>query len=490
MDVIESNLFVILKTDLYTCFKNAVWLLFIIDIIICKFLFLSQSTRRMFSFGLYGIQICLFLQIQKRNTFLMFISLLSIKNVLNKSKKLAQQTSSSFKVETISMLVITLSIFLAQGNFEILYCPNQDIVFSKIISNNSPIIPLLNIKDNNWVISLGCTDEQLEEGRSFFQKSISISNCLFSRSLVFSGNGAVIYVSDGSYSMNVNYSMFYRCFCSLDGGAIWFSSSDSNLRMTCANNCSCGASSSYNCNFGYLQASQVNQVEYLSVSKCSHTTRGYYSICLQEGDQRAENTNSSMNNADYGSGISFVSPSSLTSSHNTFSNNNVSHGICIYFYSISGTIIMSYSNIVHNNSPFQYGVIFVSGAGSRKMMYCVIQNNIDYLFCVVNGFLEVSHSFIDHSSASYSYETKVSTETNNSFIKTQTYIIEYKGSLICKFPTQSQDSSTKSGISWISYSIIFVLFITLLAFLYFYRKTASNLLDMLKLEKRLQNDFG
>jgi len=102
----------------------------------------------------------------------------------------------------------------------------------------------------------------------------------------------------------------------------------------------------------------------------------------------------------------------------------------------------------------------------------------------------VSHSFIDHSSASYSFETEVSTETNNSFMKTQTYSIEYKSSLVCKFPTQSQDSSTKSGMSWIVYSIIFVLFITLLAFLYFYRKTASNLLDILKLEKRLQNDFG
>jgi len=30
---------------------------------------------------------------------------------------------------------------------------------------------------------------------------------------------------------------------------------------------------------------------------------------------------------------------------------------------------MSYTNIVYNNSPSQYGVEYVDGAGSRNMMY-------------------------------------------------------------------------------------------------------------------------
>ena len=81
----------------------------------------------------------------------------------------------------------------------------------------------------------------------------------------------------------------------------------------------------------------MNQVEYLSVSNCSHTTSGYESIRLDYGDQRVDNTNSSMNNAVQISGIGIPSPSSFTSSHFTFSNNKVSHSICIYFYSSSET---------------------------------------------------------------------------------------------------------------------------------------------------------
>jgi len=62
--------------------------------------------------------------------------------------------------------------------------------------------------------------------------------------------------------------------------------------MICANSCSASGK-----HFAYHQASQVNQVEYLSVSNCSHTTSGYDPICLVYGYQRVDNTNSSMNNA-------------------------------------------------------------------------------------------------------------------------------------------------------------------------------------------------
>ena len=74
---------------------------------------------------------------------------------------------------------------------------------------------------------------------------------------------------------------------------------------------------------------------------------------------------------------------------------------------------MSYANIVHNNSPSQYGVVYVYGAGSRKMMYCIFKNNQNYLFCVWEGSLEVSHSFIDHSGSSFSTSIVVSTSNNN-----------------------------------------------------------------------------
>jgi len=281
------------------------------------------------------------------------------------------------------------------------------------------------LNDNEIIcnVGLGCESESIDQRRSYVNVSIDISNCFFKRSSSFSGMGGVICVSVSSCSMNVNYWMFHNCVCSSFGGAIYFSSSNSYLRMICANSCS--ASSWYH--FAILSASQVNQVEYLSVSNCSHATSGYNSIYLSSGDQRADNTNSSMNNAIGYSGISISSPSSFTSSHFTFSNNNVSYGICIGFY--FKTVLMSYSNIVHNNSPSSGGVTYVYGA-FLMMMYCIFKNNQNTLFCVYQGSLEVSHSFIDHS-GSFSTSTAVSTSNNNSFTNTITYQLQFFNSIHC-----------------------------------------------------------
>jgi len=91
---------------------------------------------------------------------------------------------------------------------------------------------------------------------------------------------------------------------------------------------------------------------------------------------------------------------------------------------------MSYANIVHNNSP-SYGIVYVSGAGSRKMMYCIFKNNQNFLFNVFGGSLEVSHSFIDHSASSFSTSTAVSTSNNNSFTNTITYQLQFFNDLHC-----------------------------------------------------------
>jgi len=127
------------------------------------------------------------------------------------------------------------------------------------------------LNDNEIIcnVGLGCENESIDQGRSYVDKNINISNCFFSRYSSYSGHGGVIYVYGGSYSMNVIYSMFYKCVCSSYGGAIYFSSSNSYLRMICANRCS-----AFYGHFAYLHASQVNHVEYLSVSNCSHTTSG------------------------------------------------------------------------------------------------------------------------------------------------------------------------------------------------------------------------
>ena len=64
------------------------------------------------------------------------------------------------------------------------------------------------------------------------------------------------------------------------------------------------------------------------------------------------------------------------------------------------------------------------------MMFCIFKNNQDTLFYVHEGSLEVSHSFIEHSSQSLSYGA-VSTSNNNSFTNTITYQLQFFNSLHC-----------------------------------------------------------
>ena len=286
-------------------------------------------------------------------------------------------------------------------------------------------LPRLWSRDFLWGMSLGCKNETIELGKSYENENISISQCYFSRMLESSSKGGVIYVVGGSFSMNIIYSMFFRCIAN-SYGAIYFSSHNSCLRMICANSCSATV---YN-HFAHIKASQVNQVEYLSVSNCSHTTSGDYSIGLNFGDPRVDNTNSSMNNAIQGSGIHIYYTTSFISTHCTFSNNNVSSNKCLFFSRNQGTISMSYANIVHNTSP-SLGVVYCDGSGSNKMMYCIFHSNQIYLFCVYSGSLEVSHSFIYHSELNFSTSKPVLTTTNNSITHKMTYQFQFFNSLQC-----------------------------------------------------------
>jgi len=353
-----------------------------------------------------------------------------------KQNKITKHVSSVFFIATIPNTMISLLIILILCFFGKLDEPKQNIEVISTISNfliiskNLSTVHLLPLWMKNygiiWGIDLGCENESIDQGRSYLDKNINISQCFFSRYLEFSGRGGVISVTVSSFSMNINLSMFYSCSCSENGGAIFFSSLNSYLIMICVSRCSASSEAHFAC----LIASQVNQVEYLSISNCSHTTSGYYSFRFVNGNQIVDKSNSSMNNAREVSGIFISSPSSLSSLHCTFSNNKVSDYRCIWFYSSSGTISMSFANIVHCNSPSWYGIVSVFGVGSRKMMYCIFQNNQNCLFCVDEGSLEVSRSFIDHS-GSFSRSTAVSTSNNNSFTIRMTFQIQYFNSHHC-----------------------------------------------------------
>jgi len=286
--------------------------------------------------------------------------------------------------------------------------------------------PSLCIDKNVTVCWVSLMDESISQARFHFEISFEISYCYFNRLTMYSANGGVLYISDGSYSMNVSNSMFYNCTCSNNGGAIYFYSTNSSMKMICANKCSCKGADDFYGQFSYILASKENIVDYASLSLCSHIMAGEAPVLLHSGNQRVDNTNSSLNHGYQCSGIHISSPVTYQSAFCTFSNNKVSHSICLWFTYNTGTV--SYSCVVHNNSP-SFGIIY-SYNGSPKIQYCVFDMNQNTLFCAVTGTFEVSHSFISLI-GSLSSDVAVSIANNNSFTKKQTYHMVFFNSFYC-----------------------------------------------------------
>jgi len=427
------------------CSRIAFWNIFILYITNILYLLKSKLICMFLSIGIFFFGNN---QIAKLCIFLIYSLIYS-----RKLRKISKQTGFGFKADTILMIIIQFLFIIAPKYYRTIDEPNDKrLVLTIMLLENTKYVSIehsLNSNDILWGVGLGCENSTTDQERSYVDKNIDISQCFFSRSSKFSGRGGVIYIDGGTYSMKVYCSMFYFC-SAIFGGAIHFNSRNTDLKMICSNKCS----ASYD-HFAYLKSSLMNLVEHLSISTCSLTQLGSRSICFAGGTHKVDNTNSSMNNAAEISGMS-ISSSSFTSTHCTFSNNKVSNNVCIQLHSISGTISMEYANIIHNNSP-SVGIVCIYGVGSKKMLFCVFQNNHDYLFCVWEGSLEVSHSFISHSALSFSSQLAVATATNNSNIIRITYQINFFHSLYCNadipIPQRSLEKTNDKTI-WRTYNSI------------------------------------
>ena len=327
----------------------------------------------------------------------------SISNMMNHFKR-----GRRFRKNCIFLTVLNI-IFIARHYNYILAKHDSKQIKNTLILGYEYI---WNNPSSNPLISQ-CILELIDQGRSYYEENVSVNYCSFSRVIIYSGDGGVIHVESGTLFLNASFSMFYNCICNSKGGAIYFASTNSYLRMICANRCS---ASYYH--FALLYATQNNKVELLSISYCSYSSTGFYPIRLQGGNQNYDHTNCSMNSANQCSGILLDSSISFSSSHCTFSNNFVLEYTCLYIFDISGT--MSSANIVHNNSP-SLGVIYVF-TGSPKLNYCIISNNHNILFS--GGNIEIFHSIIDHLDM-------ISTGINNSITLTISYEIKFFNSHYC-----------------------------------------------------------
>jgi len=277
--------------------------------------------------------------------------------------------------------------------------------------------------ESRMVILSGCNEQISIDFPLFSNVNVEVSYCSFMRLSELTGDGGIIFINDDVHNMIISYSMFDMCTCSRYGGAIYFKSMRSELRKICASRCFALGSHL----FAMISTTQTGIIESLSLTKCSQTTEGSNSIALSYGNQRFDDSNSSLNLAASVSGLYVYSPSSFSSSRCTFSNNYVSSYVCIKLYQYSGTFF--YIIVVSNNSP-SHGIFTMQGNSAYQIKYGILYNNQGTLFSADSGTISLFHSYIQHSGL-FSSSTIVSTSANNSFQLYPTYQYQYFLSGIC-----------------------------------------------------------
>lgn len=337
-----------------------------------------------------------------------------------------------------------------------------------------------NSRETNYIL-MECINNNISTGRSYLNVNLNVSNCVFRRFSLFQGDGGVVYVK-GDFNISIAFSMFFNCTCSNYGGAVYISALNSQLNMICAYMCS-----AMERQWGQLSSTKNNFMYYLSISFCSYKTIGRCPIGIFHGNQRINYMNSSFNQVYHVSGISISSPSKLECNYCTFSKNNVASNTCISLTASYGTV--SRAIIVGNNSPNTFGVVYIY-YGTNIIEYSIFDNNINDLFYVEYGSLEILHSFISHN-GSISSEISVLTSMNNSFIKTNTYQIDYLGSKYCQNSgQQSITDSNNQKMIWYLFALVFILFLILFFYSFKNRIIAQSIFERNQLMGELQGDFG
>jgi len=334
-----------------------------------------------------------------------------------------------------------------------------------------------------FLLNMGsCINSSAKEGRSYIDTFVTVSNCNFERTQQYTGSGGVIYVNSVSFSMYISCSMFFRCSCSSDGGAIYFESHNSTMKMVCSKMCF----ASY-CHFACIKTTYLNIFDQISYSMCSYIFSGNLPINMYNGIQQLMNLNSSLNHAKECSGLGITYPMTFYCSHCTFFDNKVEKWNCLGLYDVKGAL--SYTNIISNNSP-TYGVIDFN-SGYLLIHNSVFDMNNGILFLVRIGCVELNHCYVSHIGV-LSGSSPVKTSLNNSFTKIETFNIEFLGSKYCIL--EDQENTEPSKGTRFPNIILFVFLISIILLLFVFglknRRIASVLLERNILEENLQREFG
>ena len=260
-----------------------------------------------------------------------------------------------------------------------------------------------------------------------FNKDILINFCFFNYLTNSNGFGGAIFLnSSNSLDIIINYCSFFQCSSSNYGGAISILSinGSSLLSKVCGSECYTSLPSSL-AQFSFFNSklSFLNILNYISVYKSApnHLILRAYPIRCYEGIQNVSNLNSTSNNLNTHSGFVTIKPSSFNSIFCNFKDNNSTNFECIMLHSNSG--VMKFSNIVNNNSPTGYGVIYNTVNGNYQLLNCIFLNNKDCLFYFDTGNLIIQDSYIYHLNYSIGNDL-IHSNRNNQYLYTNSYYFE------------------------------------------------------------------
>ena len=291
-------------------------------------------------------------------------------------------------------------------------------------------------------------------------------NCFFSRINIYSGSGGIIYAKDCKTIMKLINCIFYNCFSTEWGGAIYFycnlKGTNVKLNKICASNCSSK----------YVQFARIvtfsnsnNIYDLISINLCGNNPIGYTSLKIQIGNINFSNNNSSKNYNIAVSGISINHPTKLKSIFCTFINNYVSSNSIIFLESFD-MHFLSFYNIINNNSPKDNSIIYVF-QGEYIINNSILQNNTDILFSTYNGKLHVSNCIIIHHQ-NYIFKDEIHTFNNqiNNF-GIQTFFLIHFSTKYCN-ENYLNYQMTKNKLNYFKFNFLIFLVLIFLHFKFFF----------------------
>jgi hypothetical protein len=259
------------------------------------------------------------------------------------------------------------------------------------------------------------------ERQTLSNTSVHVLNCLFESITSRSGSGGALYCSTSVAYFLVESSSFFSCKTSGNGGAIYFSNTNSGESVfngVCGYDCCTTGSNNGQFIYTFVKNtnSNINYANYSSITRCVNENSGtHYSFCLWYGKIICTSVNSSMNKCFTRSGI-YCETSSFNCllSYSTFANNNATGYTCVWSY--YGGEIKS-CNILRNIqvSLDTEGTIYPNG-NLKIEDSCILDNKATYIFRVSSSSYTTTISNCTIDSTSNSQCLTIQNTVTKSFI--------------------------------------------------------------------------